>query len=161
MMRVGVLLLVAMTLAIFSFACNRGTFPADSSADTATGNSTKVAGAQAKQESPAAHGVIPLTESNFESIVLKSDRPVLVDFYADWCAPCRMLAPTLDQLAKEYDGEVIFGKLDTDRYKRLSNDYFVRGLPTLIIFKDGKPAERIIGFQNKKVIRAKIDKVRR
>ena len=84
---------------------------------------------------------INVTESDFEQLVENSDIPVMVDFWADWCGPCKMIAPTLDQLAEDYDGKVLFAKVDVDSNPNLSVKYFVRSIPMNVIFKDGKPVE--------------------
>lgn len=159
------IMLAVVTVWLFSIpsACSRDSLATDGAGEkTDPKAATEVAGESTVAKPVREKGpttVVMLNESNFEQIVLKADRPVLVDFYADWCGPCKMLAPTIEVLAKEYDGEVIFGKINTDHNKRTTNKYQARALPTLIIFKNGEPQERIVGFQNKKVIQAKIDKV--
>ncbi len=85
----------------------------------------------------------------FETEVVQSDRPVLVDFYADWCAPCRMIAPVLEQLAGELDGQLTVAKLDVDANQDLAFRYGVQSIPTLILFRDGQEAERFVGFAGK------------
>ena len=82
------------------------------------------------------------TDANFETEVLKSDLPVLVDFWAEWCGPCKMIAPTIEQLAGEYEGKLKVGKIDVDVHQQMAMKYNVRGIPTLLIFKDGKPVEQ-------------------
>jgi thioredoxin 1 len=88
---------------------------------------------------------INITDGNFEQEVIKSDKPVLIDFWAVWCGPCRMVAPIVEELAKEYDGKVKFGKLDVDENQQTTIKYGVRSIPTLLIFKNGKLLDTIIG----------------
>jgi thioredoxin 1 len=88
---------------------------------------------------------INITDSNFEQEVIKSDKPVLIDFWAVWCGPCRMVAPIVEELANEYEGKVKFGKLDVDENQQTTIKYGVRSIPTLLIFKNGKLMDTIIG----------------
>jgi len=87
----------------------------------------------------------PVTDANFESEVLKASGPVLVDFWAEWCGPCKMVAPALEELAGEFAGKVIVAKVNIDENPMTPNNYAVRGIPTLILFKDGKPAAQQVG----------------
>lgn len=96
--------------------------------------------------------VITITNSNFEQEILNSDRPVLVDFWASWCGPCRMLAPVIDELSEELKGRVIVGKLNIDDYTEFAIGLGVMSIPTLILFKDGEEAGRMIGVQPKQAI---------
>ena len=96
------------------------------------------------------------TTDNFEQEVLKSDRPVLVDFYADWCGPCKMLAPVFQELAKDMDGTAKFVKVDVDNTQDIAARFQVSSIPTVAILKDGKEVDRIIGFMPKQAIEAKI-----
>lgn len=91
----------------------------------------------------------PFEVTQFENEVLQSETPVLVDFWAEWCGPCRMIAPLVDQIAEEYKDKVKVGKLDADQYPEVLQAFGIMGIPTLILFKDGKPAARITGFQSK------------
>ncbi len=98
-----------------------------------------------------------LTDDNFESEVLKSDKPVLVDFWAEWCGPCKMIAPTIAELAGEYSGKVKVGKLDVDSHQIIAGKFNVRSIPTLLIFKDGKVVDQIIGAVPKQRIKEKLE----
>src|SRR5690606_8129696 len=88
---------------------------------------------------------LTFTDDNFEQEVLKSDKPVLIDFWAVWCGPCKMIAPIVEELAVEYEGKAKIGKLDVDENQNVSIKYGVRSIPTLLIFKDGKVVDTIIG----------------
>lgn len=99
---------------------------------------------------------IEITDENFEQEVLKSNLPVLVDFWAVWCGPCKMIAPIVEQLAAEYNGKLKVGKLDVDNNQQSAIKYGVRSIPTLLIFKDGKVVETIIGAVPKPMIVNKI-----
>lgn len=88
---------------------------------------------------------INFTDDNFEQEVLKSDKPVLIDFWAVWCGPCKIIAPIVEELAIEYEGKAKIGKLDVDENQQTSIKYGVRSIPTLLIFKDGKVKDTIIG----------------
>ncbi len=101
--------------------------------------------------------LIEFTDANFEDEVLKSDLPVLVDFWAVWCGPCKMIAPLVDEIAKEYEGKVKVGKLDVDNNQQVSIKYGIRSIPTLLIFKDGKIADQIVGAVPKSAITAKLN----
>ncbi len=99
-----------------------------------------------------------VTDGSFETEVLKSDKPVLVDFWAPWCGPCRMVAPVVEELAEEYDGKVKFLKLNTDDNVNTAAQYGIRSIPTLLMFKGGKPVDQIIGFRPKGDLQKTIDK---
>ncbi|PYS15400.1 MAG: thioredoxin [Acidobacteria bacterium] len=101
---------------------------------------------------------VEITDSNFESEVVKSTTPVLVDFWAAWCAPCRALAPTIDSIAVEYKGRVKVGKLDVDANGSTSARFNIRGIPTLLVIKDGQVKEQIVGAVDKSVITKALDK---
>ena len=98
-----------------------------------------------------------VTDTDFEEKVVKSDLPVLVDFWADWCAPCKMIAPVVQELAQEYDGKLNFAKLDVDSNPNTAMTYGVRSIPTLLIFKGGTPVGQIVGAVPKGTLKQKID----
>ena len=89
--------------------------------------------------------ITEITQQNFETEVLGADVPVLVDFWASWCGPCRMLSPVVDELAEQYNGKVKFGKINVDEQPRLAMNYGVESIPTLLLFKNGKPVDKSIG----------------
>lgn len=97
---------------------------------------------------------ITLTESNFESEVLKSDKPVLVDFWADWCGPCKMLAPTIEQIADENEGTIKVGKVNVDDEAELAQRYGIVSIPTVILFKNGEESKKSVGFVPKETLEA-------
>jgi thioredoxin 1 len=99
-----------------------------------------------------------VSDSSFETDVLKSEQPVLVDFWAEWCAPCRMLAPTVDAVAEKYSGQARVVKLNVDENPSVSQKYGIKGIPTLILFKGGKEEERVVGATSKDAISRMIDK---
>ena len=101
---------------------------------------------------------VEITDSNFESEVVKSTTPVMVDFWAAWCAPCRALAPTVDSIAAEYKGRVKVGKLDVDANGSTAARFNIRGIPTLLVIKDGQVKEQIVGAVEKSVITKALDK---
>ena len=101
---------------------------------------------------------VEITDTNFESEVVKASTPVLVDFWAAWCAPCRALAPTIDSIADEYKGRVKVGKLDVDANGSTAARFNIRGIPTLLVIKDGQVKEQIVGAVDKSVITKALDK---
>jgi thioredoxin 1 len=103
--------------------------------------------------------VTEVNDATFDQDVLKSDQPVLVDFWASWCGPCRALAPIVDQVAETYNGKLKVMKMDVDRNNATPGKYGIRGIPALLIFKDGKVAEQIVGYVPKETIDASITKV--
>ena len=100
---------------------------------------------------------VDVTDDSFEADVLQADTPVLVDFWADWCAPCKMIAPVVEDLAKEYDGRVKFAKLDVDSNPKTAMSYGVRGIPTLLIFKGGVPVNQVVGAAPKSMLVDKLE----
>ena len=102
---------------------------------------------------------ITLTDDSFQSEVIESSVPVLVDFWAIWCGPCRVVAPIVDELAEEYDGRVKVGKVDVDSEQKIAADFGIRSIPTLLIFKDGKQADEIVGAVPKNDLVKKLESV--
>jgi thioredoxin 1 len=102
--------------------------------------------------------VIEVSDNSWETEVLQSDKPVLVDFWAAWCAPCRMLAPTVDAVAEKYSSNARVVKLNVDDNPAISQRYGIKGIPTLILFKGGKEEERVVGATSKEAISRMIDK---
>ncbi len=100
---------------------------------------------------------VNLTDENFEDLVLKSDRPVLVDFWATWCGPCIMMAPVIDQLASDYDGKAVIAKLDVDANPVTAAQFNVRSIPTMLVFKDGKVVDKAVGAMPKGTLVQKLD----
>ena len=98
-----------------------------------------------------------VTDANFDAEVLKNDTPVLVDFWAPWCGPCRMVAPIVDELSTEYDGRIKFVKLNTDDNVKVATQYQIRSIPTLLVFKGGEPVGQIIGFRPKSDLKQRLD----
>ena len=101
---------------------------------------------------------VEITASNFETEVEKSEVPVLIDFWAAWCGPCKALAPTVEQIAEEYEGKIKVGKLDVDAHGALSARFSIRGIPTLLLFKDGQVKEQLVGAVPKATIVGAISK---
>ncbi len=107
----------------------------------------------------AGEDVLEFTDDNFDEQVLQSDQPVLVDFWAEWCAPCRMLAPTIDELATQYKGKIKVGKLDTDGNREIAVKYQITAIPTLILFSGGQEVNRMTGMKPKQELEAELEKV--
>ena len=100
---------------------------------------------------------LQITDASFEEVVLKSDKPVLVDFWATWCGPCRMLGPVIEELASEYEGRVVVGKVDVDNNQEFAAKYGVRNIPTVLVFKDGEVVGRQVGVAPKKTYTDALD----
>tara|TARA_Y100000994_G_C15497443_1_gene362014 strand:- start:157 stop:474 length:318 start_codon:yes stop_codon:yes gene_type:complete len=92
---------------------------------------------------------LEITDKNFEELVIKSDKPVMVDFWAAWCGPCRMVGPIMDELSNEYDGKAIVGKVDIDSQQQYAAKFGVRNIPTVLVFKDGEIVDRKVGVSSK------------
>jgi thioredoxin 1 len=101
---------------------------------------------------------VNVTDDTFEDVVIGSEVPVLVDFWADWCAPCKIIAPIVEELAGEYDGKVKFAKLDVDSNPRIATQYGIRGIPTLLIFSGGSPVDQVVGAVPKSTLKGRLDK---
>jgi thioredoxin 1 len=106
----------------------------------------------------ASEKVQVLTDANFEQTVLKSPVPVLVDFWAEWCGPCRMIAPHIEALATEFDGRAVVGKLDVDENPSVTSKYSIRGIPALLVFKGGELVDAMVGAADKGRIKALVEK---
>ena len=103
--------------------------------------------------------IVTLTQENFAHQVLQSPEPTLVDFWAEWCGPCKMIAPLLDELAAEYDGKVKIGKVNVDEQQLLAAEYGVRAIPTLLVFHNGQVADQIVGARSKRDFKARLDRL--
>ena len=100
---------------------------------------------------------IAINDSNFDQIVLQAKTPVLVDFWASWCAPCRMVAPIIDELAEEYSGRISFAKVDVDQNSKIATKYGIMSIPTLLIFKKGEPISHTVGYKPKEELKRSLD----
>lgn len=100
---------------------------------------------------------LEITDANFEELVLKSKQPVLIDFWAAWCGPCRMVGPVVEELAKDFEGKAIVGKVDVDQNSAISSNFGIRNIPTLLFFKDGQVVDKHVGVAPKATLSAKLE----
>jgi thioredoxin 1 len=107
----------------------------------------------------ASANIVTLTQANFADEVLKSATPVLVDFWAEWCGPCKMIAPVLEELATEFGARVKIGKVNIDDHQNLATQYRISAIPTLLVFKGGQVVEQIVGMRSKRDLKASLDRV--
>ncbi len=107
----------------------------------------------------AVPNIIQLTQENFAQEVLKASTPVLVDFWGEWCPPCRALSPILDELADEYDGRVKIAKVNIDTQQALATEYGIRAVPTMLLFHQGQVADQMIGLKSKRDLKASFDRI--
>ncbi|MFT5337602.1 MAG: thioredoxin 1 [Sphingobacteriales bacterium] len=100
---------------------------------------------------------VEITDANFEELVLKSDKPVLLDFWAEWCGPCRMLGPVVDEIHNDYDGKAVVGKVNVDENPEVSGKYGIRSIPTILFIKNGEVVDKSVGAVAKNVLSEKLD----
>lgn len=102
---------------------------------------------------------VELTDSNFEDLALNSDKPVVVDFWAEWCGPCRMVGPVVEELSKDYEGKAIIGKVDVDSNNEISAKYGIRNIPTILFLKNGEVVDKQVGAAPKAALAEKLEKL--
>lgn len=102
---------------------------------------------------------VEFTDANFEEKVLKSDKPVIIDFWAEWCGPCRMVAPIIEELSKDYEGKAVIGKVDVDTNNEISAKYGIRNIPTILFIKNGEVMDKQVGAVQKSVLAEKLNKL--
>ncbi len=100
---------------------------------------------------------VQITDGNFEDMVIKSDKPVLVDFWAEWCGPCRMVGPIVEEISKEYDGKAVVGKLNVDENPNVAMQFGIRSIPTILFFKNGQLVDKQVGAVPKSALTAKLE----
>jgi thioredoxin 1 len=100
---------------------------------------------------------LELTDANFDELVIKSDKPVLVDFWAEWCGPCRMVGPIVEELATEYEGKAVVGKVNVDSNQEVAGKFGIRNIPTLLVFKNGEIVDKQVGVAPKNILAGKLD----
>lgn len=100
---------------------------------------------------------LEITDANFDELVLKSDKPVVVDFWAEWCGPCRVIGPVIEEMSKEYDGKAVIGKVNVDLNANVSAQFGVRSIPTILFIKNGQVVDKSVGAVPKNVLAAKLD----
>lgn len=101
---------------------------------------------------------LEITDSNFEQVVLKSDKPVMIDFWAEWCGPCRMVGPIVEEISKDFNGKAVVGKVDVDN-NSISTQYGIRNIPTILFFKNGQIVDKHVGAAPKSVLTAKLNAI--
>lgn len=106
----------------------------------------------------ASDKVLTITKDNFQTEILDAAEPALIDYWAPWCSPCRMIAPIVDEVAQEFEGKIKVGKVNVDENKEIATEYGVMSIPTLIVFKGGKAVDRVVGFKPKNELKALLEK---
>ena len=149
-------LLSVFTVAGFLVACSRSTDPTVDEAKAANPTTQEKGATRAKPE--ANPHLIALTDAAFDETVLKASTPVFVDFWAEWCGPCKMIAPVFAELATAYEGKIKFGKVDIDQNSKVTQQYGITAIPALLLFKNGRVAETVVGVKSKEELKRLLDK---